>query len=222
VAISAEEEETLDAIKRWWNESGKYIAMGIASIAVVYFGWQVWDNSRTGVAAEASAIYDQLTGIAVVEPGQQVSSAERERAMALVQRLKSDYSSSVYALYAALFGARLSVEANDLTAAKQELEWLLANTRSGFFGSTDPTLVALARVRLGRVLLAQGESEQALTTISGATPGTLAAEFDELRGDIYLSQGQTDLALTAYEAALGAGNASPILQLKLNELQGSR
>jgi predicted negative regulator of RcsB-dependent stress response len=222
VAISAEEEETLDAIKRWWNESGKYIAMGIASIAVVYFGWQVWDNSRTSVAAEASAIYDQLTGIAVVEPGQQVSSAERERAMALVQRLKSDYSSSVYALYAALFGARLSVEANDLTAAKQELEWLLANTRSGFFASTDPTLVALARLRLGRVLLAQGESEQALTTISGATPGTLAAEYDELRGDIYLSQGQTDLALTAYEAALGAGNASPILQLKLNELQGSR
>ncbi|MDO8909312.1 MAG: tetratricopeptide repeat protein [Pseudohongiella sp.] len=222
MAISAEEEETLDAIKRWWHESGKFIAMGIASIGVVYFGWQFWDNSRTGVAAEASAIYDQLTGIAVVEPGQQVSSAERERAMMLVERLKSDYSNSVYALYAALFGARLSVEANDLAAAKQELEWLLANARSGFFSSTDPTLVALAQLRLGRVLLAQGESEQALTTISGAVPGALAAEFDELRGDIYLSQGQTNLALTAYEAALGAGNASPILQLKLNELQGSR
>lgn len=222
MAISAEEEETLDAIKRWWNESGKFFAMGIAAIVLVYFGWQLWTNSRIGVSAEASAIYDQLTGIAVVESGQQVAAAERERAMVLVNQLKTEYSGSVYALYAALFGARLSVEANDLAAARQELEWLLANTRSGFFGSTDPTLVALAQLRLGRVLLAEGQPDQALTAISSATPGALAAEFDELRGDIYLSQGQTDLALTAYEAASAAGNASPILQLKLNELQGSR
>jgi predicted negative regulator of RcsB-dependent stress response len=222
VAISAEEEETLDAIKRWWNESGKFIAMGIAAIAVLYLGWQFWDNSRTSASADASALYDQLTGIAVVESGQQVAAAERERAMVLVNRIKTEYSSSVYALYAAMFGARLSVEANDLAAARQELEWFLANARSGFFSSTDPTLVALAQLRLGRVLLAEEQGEQALTVISGAEPGALASEFDELRGDIYLSQGQNDLALTAYEAALDAGNASPILQLKLNELQGSR
>lgn len=222
MAISAEEEETLEAIKRWWNDSGKFIAMGIAAIVVLYFGWQLWNNSRTGVAAEASAIYDQLTGIAVVEPGQQVAVAERERAMVLIEQLKNEYSSSVYALYGAMFGARLSVEANDLAAARAQLEWLLANTRTGFFSSTDPTLVALAQLRLGRVLLAEGQGEQALTVISGAEAGALAADFDELRGDIYLSQGQTDLALTAYEAALEAGNASPVLQLKLNELQGSR
>lgn len=221
MAISAEEEETLEAIKRWWNESGKFIAMGIAAIVVLYFGWQLWGSSRTGVAAEASAIYDQLTGIAVVEPGQQVAVAERERALVLVERLKSEYSSSTYALYAAMFGARLAVEANDLAAARQQLEWLLANTRSGMFGSTDPTLVALAQLRLARVLLAQGQGEQALTVISGVEAGALAAEFDELRGDIYLGQGQADLALTAYEAAAAAGNASPVLQLKLNELQDS-
>ena len=41
MAISAEEEETLEALKRWWNDSGKQIAMGIALVAVVYFGYTI-------------------------------------------------------------------------------------------------------------------------------------------------------------------------------------
>jgi predicted negative regulator of RcsB-dependent stress response len=217
VAISAEEEETLESIKRWWNDSGKFIAMGIAAIAVVYFGWQAWQNSRDNITAEASALYDQLSDLVVVEPGQAVAEADRSRALQLISRIKSDYKGSVYALYAALFGARLAVENNDLATARQELEWLLANTR----GNTDPTLVALAQLRLGRVLLADGQAAQALTVISGAEAGALAADFDELRGDIYLSQGQHEQALTAYTAASTAGSNSPVLQLKLNELQGS-
>lgn len=221
MAISAEEEETLESIKRWWDDSGKFIAMGIAAIAVVYFGWQFWQGSRENVAAEASALYDQLSDIAVVQPGQPIAEEDRSRALQLISRIKSDHSGSVYALYASLFGARLAVENNDLATARQELEWLLANTRSGFFGETDPTLIALAQLRLGRVLLADGQASQALTVISGAEPGALAADFDELRGDIYLSQGQREQALTAYTAASSAGSASPVLQLKLNELQGS-
>ncbi|MDP2286234.1 MAG: tetratricopeptide repeat protein [Pseudohongiella sp.] len=222
MAISAEEEETLEAIKRWWNDSGKQIAMGIAVVAIVYFGWQFWNRSQTNVSAEASALYDQLTGIAVISPDATLAEADRARANELVQRIRSEHAGSVYALYAALFGAKLSADVNNLDAAKEHLEWLLANTRSGFFNSTDPTLIALASLRLGRVLLAQGQGAQALTVIGGAEPGALAAEFEELRGDIYLSQGQRDEALTAYQAALDTGNPSPVLQLKLNELQSSR
>lgn len=222
MAISAEEEETLEAIKRWWNDSGKQIAMGIAVVAIVYFGWQFWNRSQTNVSAEASALYDQLTGIAVISPDATLADENRQRANELVQQIRAEYADSVYALYAALFGAKLSVDVNDLDAAKEHLEWLLANTRSGFFGATDPTLIALASLRLGRVLLAQGQGAQALTVLGGAEPGALAAEFEELRGDIYMSQGQREEALTAYQAALDTGNPSPVLQLKLNELQSSR
>lgn len=222
MAISAEEEETLEAIKRWWHDSGKQIAMGISVVAIVYFGWQFWDRSQTNVSADASALYDQLTGIAVISPDATLAEEDRQRAIALVQQIRSEYADSVYALYAALFGAKLSVDTNDLDTAKEHLEWLLANTRSGFFGATDPTLIALASLRLGRVLLAQGQGAQALTVLGGAEPGALAAEFEELRGDIYISQGQRDEALTAYQAALDTGNPSPVLQLKLNELQSSR
>jgi predicted negative regulator of RcsB-dependent stress response len=61
-----------------------------------------------------------------------------------------------------------------------------------------------------------------LTVISSAEPGALAADFHELRGDIYLSQGQRDEALAAFESALDTGNPSPVLQLKLDELQSGR
>lgn len=222
MAISAEEEESLEAIKRWWNDSGKQIAMGIAAVAVVYFGWQFWNRTQTNFSADASALYDQLTGIASVAPDATLPEDERLRAVELVQQLRTEYDSSVYALYAALYGAKLAVDSNDLSTAQEHLEWLLANARSGLFGTTDPTLVALARLRLGRILLASGQGAQALTVISSAEPGALAADFDELRGDIYLSQGQLNEALTAYEAALASGNPSPVLQLKLNELQSSR
>ncbi|HLT63656.1 MAG TPA: tetratricopeptide repeat protein, partial [Pseudohongiella sp.] len=91
MAISAEEEETLEAIKRWWNDSGKFVAMGIAAIAVVYFGWQAWQSSRESVTAEASALYDQLSDLVVAEPGQPIAEADRARAQQLISRIKSEY-----------------------------------------------------------------------------------------------------------------------------------
>lgn len=221
MALSTEEEESLDAIKRWWQESGRLLAIGIAAVALVYFGWQAWQGSQTRSAAEASAVYDQLSQLMVTPAGETVPQQDREAAQALVATLKADHADSVYALYGALFGARLAVEADDLATAEQELQWLLDNTSSGWFGSTDETLVMLAQLRLGRVLLANGEPDRALSVISGAEPSALSPEFDELRGDIYMAQGQRDQALEAYESAMEAATGNPILQMKLTELQNS-
>jgi predicted negative regulator of RcsB-dependent stress response len=221
VALSTEEEESIESLKRWWNESGRLLALGIAVVVIGYFGWQLWQNSQTQNAARASAIYDQLTRITVTAPGQAVEEPARSEALALIESLKSDHTSSIYALYGALFGARLAVEADDLATARTELEWFLANTRSGLLGSTEETLVSLAQLRLGRVLLADNQPDRALSVISSVDGKALTAQFEELRGDIYLAQGQRDLAVQAYAAAVAAGDGNPVLQMKLNELQGS-
>lgn len=221
MALSTEEEESLESLKRWWHESGRLLAIGIAAVALVYFGWQAWQGGQVRSSAAASAVYDQLSQLMVTQPGETVPQANRDLAQNLVATLKTEHTNSVYALYGALFGARLAVEADDLATAEQELQWLLDNTRSGFFGSTDETLVKLAQLRLGRVLLANGEPDRALSIISGVDPMALSAEFDELRGDIYLAQGQREQALAAYEAAMAAATGNPILQMKLTELQDS-
>jgi predicted negative regulator of RcsB-dependent stress response len=218
VALSASEEETIESLKRWWRESGKALATGIAIIALGWLGWYQWQNMQESTVAEASALYDGISRRVAVQPGQTVDETARDEARNLAEQLRTDYADTPYALYAALFSARLAVEDGDLAAAQSDLEWLLANTRDGWFSQTDPTLVATARLRLGRVLLARDQAARALTVISAAEPGALQPEFDELRGDIYRAQGQVEEALEAWRAAAASGQSSPFLDMKINEL----
>lgn len=222
MALSSSEEESIEALKRWWRESGRLLLAGIVAVVIVYAGWQLFQSGQSRTVGQASALYDQLTELIVLPQGESAEEADRQQARQIIERIKTEYSSSSYALYAALFGARLAVEDGDLSRARQELEWLLDNTRSGLFSSTEPTLIRIAQLRLAEVLLASGDTGSALTLVSSADAGSMQAEFEELKGDIYMAQGQRDEALVAYEAAMMAGNGSPVLQMKLTELQGSR
>lgn len=218
MALSTEEEESIEAIKKWWNESGKSLAVGIVAAAVLYLGWQQWQSAGLRTAAEASAIYEQLTALAATQPGAAIGEEESVQARSLIQSLKTEHDDSVYALYAALFGASVAVDVNDLDTAEQELRWVLDNQQAGFFNKTDESLVIAAQLRLARVLFAKGEAEQALELIATVDTKGFAAEFAELRGDIYMSQGQTSEAQTAWQEAAQLDAGSPALQMKLNNL----
>lgn len=218
MALSASEEETIESLKRWWRESGKALATGIAIIALAWLAWWQWQNMQQSTAAEASALYDEVARLIAVAPGETVDEAARDRARDLIGQIRADYTGTPYALYAALFSARLAVEDGNPAAARSDLEWLLDNTSDGWFSQTDPTLVATARLRLGRALLAQDMAGQALAVISAAEPGALQPEYDELRGDIYRVQGQDEQALEAWRAAAASGRGSPFLDMKINQL----
>jgi len=218
VALSTEEEESIDALKKWWNETGKSLAIGLVAAAALYLGWQQWQSAGIRTAAEASALYEQLTTLAATRPGAAIDEEDSTQARSLIQNLKAEHDDSVYALYAALFGASMAVDANDLDTAEQELRWVLDNQQGGFFNKTDESLVIAAQLRLARVLFAKGEAEQALELIATVDPKGFAAEFAELRGDIYMSQGQTSEAQTAWQEAAQLDAGSPALQMKLNNL----
>jgi len=218
VAFSTEEEETLDSLKRWWNESGKSLLVGVVIFAVGYLGWTQWQRMQLNNAAAASDLYEQLGTTVVVAPGQTLTDEAKTTAARLIQQLKTDYSSSVYSLYAALFGARLAVEDNNLDAAEAELQWLLDNRKSGLFGSTDESLVTTAQLRLARVILAKGEAQRALDLLATVVPGAYEAELAEIRGDALVSLGQASEAQASYQAAQEAGSTSTTLQMKLDDL----
>jgi predicted negative regulator of RcsB-dependent stress response len=218
VAISVEEEESIEALKRWWNETGKLLAAGLVVAALVFLGWQQWQNAGMRASAEASAVYEQLSALVIRQPGEPVSDADRAQADNLISTLKSDHDDSVYALYGALFAARLAVEANALEEAERELRWVLDRSRSGLFRRTDQSLVLTAQLRLARVLLARGQGEEALALINGLDPQGFAAEFAELRGDIQLARGRIDEAQSAWQEAAQIDPGSPTLQMKLSNL----
>lgn len=219
MAFSTEEEETLDTIKRWWNESGKSLALGVIVFAVGYLGWMQWQRMQTSEAAAASDIYEQIGVTVVLGPGVELTDEAVASAKRLIAQLKEEYPDSVYALFGALFGARLAVDDRDLDTAETELQWLLDNSRTGFIAPTDESLIITAKLRLARVILAKGEAQRALDLLTTVSPGAFEADFAEIRGDIYVALGRMSEARASYEEAREAGSTSDTLQMKLDDIE---
>lgn len=218
MAFSTEEEETLDSLKRWWNESGKSLVFGVVVFAVGYVGWTQWQGMQAAQSAEASDLFEELGTTVVLGPGVPLTDEARSKAQQLLQQLKTEHADTSYALFGALFGARLAVEQNDLETAEAELQWLLDNTRSGFFGATDPSLIITAQLRLARVILSRGDAPRALALLDSVTPGAFEAEHAEIRGDVLVALGRLTEAQASFQAALQAGSTSTTLQMKLDDL----
>ena len=218
MALDAAEEENIEAIKKWWHENWKQLALLVVIAFPGYVGWELWQNSQATEAETASDLYEEVLSLAISEPGIPVTEQESLRILDLFKQLKANYSSSVYALYGALFAAQQSVNANDLGAAEEFLQWMLDNQQDGLFGRTDEGLILTANLRLGRVILARGESERALNLVNSIDPKTFEAGFAELRGDIYASMGRIVDARDAYIAAQEAGSNADGLRMKLDDL----
>lgn len=218
MALDAAEEENIEAIKKWWHENWKQLALLVVIVFPSYFGWQLWQNSQATEAETASDLYEEVLLLAISEPGVPVTEQESLRILDLFELLKADYPSSVYALYGALFAAQQSVNANDLGAAEESLQWMLDNRQDSLFSRTDEGLILTANLRLGRVILAKGESERALNLVNSIDPKTFEAGFAELRGDIYATMGRIVDARDAYIAAQEAGSNTNGLRMKLDDL----
>ncbi len=218
MALDAAEEESIEAIKKWWHENWKQLALLVVIGFPGYFGWQLWQNSQATEAETASDLYEEVLSLAISEPGVPVTEQESLRILDLFELLKADYPSSVYALYGALFAAQQSVNANDLGAAEESLQWMLDNRQDSLFSRTDEGLILTANLRLGRVILAKGESERALNLVNTIDPKTFEAGFAELRGDIYATMGRIVDARDAYIAAQEAGSNTEGLRMKLDDL----
>ena len=219
MAFSTEEEETLDTIKRWWNESGKSLALGIIVFGVGYLGWMQWQNMQTAESATASDIYEELGVTVVLGPGVQLTDETIANAKRLIAQLKEDHSGSVYALYGALFGARIAVDDRDLDTAEAELQWLLDNANTGLIAPTDESLIITAKLRLARVILAKGEAQRALDLLATVSPGAFEAEYGEIRGDVFVALERFSEARASYQQAREAGSTSDTLQMKLDDIE---
>ncbi len=218
MALNAAEEETLEAVKKWWNDNGKMLVAAVILVFGGYTGWLLYQNANATQVAAASDLYEEILTLVLAEPDQPVSVEDGDRIMAISDELRADYADSVYARYAALFAAQQAVNQNNLQRAESDLQWILDNPEQGMFGEVDEGLLLTTSLRLGRVILAQGEAERALELVNGIDPKSYEAGFSELRGDIYLSMDRIVDARDAYIAAQQAGSTSDGLRMKLDNL----
>ncbi|MCG8412801.1 MAG: tetratricopeptide repeat protein [Pseudomonadales bacterium] len=218
MALHAAEEESIESLKKWWDENGKSLVAAIIVIFGGYTGWLLWQNSTADQAAQASDLYEEILTIVLEVPEQALSEESSDRVVAIADQLRAEHGESIYAKFAALFSAQQAVENNDLARAESELQWILDNRQQGMFGEIDEGLVLTVSLRLARVILAQDDPQRALAFINEIDPKSFEPGFAELRGDIYLAMDRVVDARDAYIAAQQAGSGSDGLRMKLNNL----
>ncbi|MDT8397813.1 MAG: tetratricopeptide repeat protein [Pseudomonadales bacterium] len=212
------EEEQIEALKQWWKDNGKSLLIAVAVILLGLFAFRQWEAMEQRYDTEASELYEELLDTAKLDASEPLSAEEFSTAEFLNSQLRNDYENSTYARLSALLMAAVQVRQGNLDQAETELSWILDHAAMGLFKEADPGLLFTARLRLARVVLAQGDAERALTLLNVADVGAFAGSYAEVEGDAHLALGQTDKARAAYQRALSNSANAPLLELKLQDL----
>lgn len=205
-AYSREEEEQLEDLKKWWEKYRNPLIYGLLAGIVTIVGVRAWVTHQGNLAVSASNEYEQLQ----VESRAGNVDAVLKRGGYIIDT----YPRTPYAALSAFILAREYVDKGDLPAARTRLEWVVEHAKQ-------PEFVHIARLRLGKLMLAMGEGAQALALLEPVQGDAYAAEYEELKGDIYAETGQTAKARQAYQLALdmlGTGAGSRMLRIKLDNL----
>ncbi|WP_129139259.1 YfgM family protein [Modicisalibacter coralii] len=206
------EEEQLDAIKRWWNENGKALLLGVVVAVAAVVGWKAWERYQDGQAEAASARYQQLLALASRDD---LDDKAISQADDLIDTLRNEHGGTLYASLATLIQARLEIADDDHAGARKALQAVIDD-------SGDSYLQGLARLRLARIQIADDEAQAALDTLDAGVPDTLGAQRAVTRGDTLLALDRRDAARQAYQQALDLSREAgqPVFgaQLKLDNL----
>jgi len=197
-----------ERVKSWLRENGSAIVMGLVLAFGLMFGFKQWQAWETSKRQQASAEYQVLSSLLEEE--------NMDAAVSNYDVLKTEYPKSAYTSMAAMMMAKARLNSGQADLAASDLEYAMAHAQP------EPVKV-IARERLARVRLSQGDLDAAMKLIDEAPSEVgFEAQFAEIRGDIYLAKGETDLAIGSYQAALdtleeGVGNRE-LLNIKLQAL----
>jgi predicted negative regulator of RcsB-dependent stress response len=187
---NATEEQQIEAFKKWWKENGSSIITGLLLGLAILFGARSWFAYQERSAENASDIYTSL--MAALTSGDTLAVTQK------AGMLIADFSGTPYASLAAMAVARVKLEEDELEAARAQLQWALDNAGSDAIRET-------ARLRLVRVLIAEGKYAEAEAMINQAEASeAFEPLYRELRGDIHFARGDTASARAEYEHALAA------------------
>ena len=197
-----------ERVKSWLRENGSAIVMGLVLAFGSMFGFKQWQTWQTSERQQASAEYQVMLGL--------IESEQLDAAVSNYEVLKTEYPKSSYTSMASLMMAKARLSAGQLDLASTALMHAMNNAQP------EPVKV-IARERLARVKLSQGDMAAALKLIEEAPSEVgFEAQFAEIRGDIHLAKGETQLAIQSYQIALdaledGIGNRN-FLTVKLEAL----
>jgi predicted negative regulator of RcsB-dependent stress response len=204
------EQEQWELAKQKARELWIYVVGGVALGLAGLGGWNWWQDRRETQAETASARYEELLDA--------FSRNDQTRGLTLLEELKGEYAWTPYPALGSLIAARVQVETNELDKAAASLRFVMDNGH-------DDEVRMIARLRLARVLSAQGKHDDALALLNAEQAGEFVERMADTRGDVLLAKGDRDGALREYLAArTGAEDGTvdvDLLDLKIRDLGGT-
>jgi len=178
-----------ERVKNWLRENGSAIVMGLVLAFGLMFGFKQWQAWQTSNRQQASAEYQMVAS--------KIEAGNMDAAVSNYEVLKAEFPKSAYTSMASLMMAKSRLSAGQVEIAIVELTHAMNNAQPA------PVRV-IARARLARVKLSQGDADAALALLDGAPSEVgFEAQFAEIRGDINLAKGETELAIQSYQDSLG-------------------
>jgi predicted negative regulator of RcsB-dependent stress response len=209
MAYDHEEQEQLATLKSWWKQYGNLVTWVLIIVLAAYAGWNGWNLYQRNQAAQAGQLYEELQKGVAAKDNQKVQRAAAD--------LQGKFGKTAYAQMGALAAAKSAFDANDLNAAKTQLQWVADNGSEAF--------KAIAKIRLAGVLLDEKAFDQGLKLLEGQFPEQFAGAVADRKGDILVAQTKIEEARAAYKLALEKTDeknpARQLIQLKLDAIGGA-
>lgn len=200
-----DEHEQGERVRKWIKEYTPAIIVGLVLAFGGIFGFRYWQDYRADQQMMGSDYYQVVS--------QQVTEGDLESAESEYRTMVETVGETAYTGLAGMQLAAAWVDDGRLPPAADIYRGILENRRL-------ESLWPVAKLRLARVLEAQGEYEQALSLLEGAAPDGFEASWAETRGDLLFERGRVDEARAAWEDALArrtADGGNPrLLQIKID------
>ena len=202
--VYSNENEQTDALRRFFANNGKALAVGVVIGIAALGGWRYWSGHQEEATKSVSAQYQQLTS---------AMQAGKPETLEAVNTFANE-NSNTYGALAAMDLAKQYVDTNQLDKAATLLQNGLKDTK-------DANLQAVINLRLARIQLQQNQADAALKTLDGVKGDGWTAIVADIRGEALLSKGDKQGARDAWSKGVES-DASPALkqmmQMKMNNL----
>lgn len=198
------ENEQVDAVRRFFAENGKALAIGVVLGIAALGGWRYWQTHQSSEMTEASVAFQQANQAMTDKKAQGVEDLEKF----------AQSNSNNYGVFAALQLADHFVEAKDFANAEKQLTQAQSQAK-------EENLLSLVNLRLARVQMQQNKFDDALKTLDGVKGEGWAALQQDVRGNVLLAKGDAKGAREAYSKGLDSKPSQTLqnmLRMKLNNL----
>ncbi|OAU94408.1 YfgM family protein [Moraxella catarrhalis] len=217
------DQKSLNALKL----HGEKIIYAVLLVLAVFFGWQYYQKNYAKIDTVAADAYtsistrDEQLVQAYLNPqldaaGKQALVEEEKQLLGDIDALVAAHGDTAYAWQALMIKARHQTNNNDLEGAVATL------SQAASIDLDDDGLTAIAKIRHARAMLANGDTNGALSIANEAMPTAFEASRQELLGDIYHAKNEIDNAKAAYtkawEALRERQENRAVLALKLQSL----